>query len=36
MIICGLGWAENHHDVALVEETGKLVAKQRIGDDAPG
>lgn len=27
---------EDHHDVALVDETGKLVAKQRIKDDADG
>ncbi|MDQ0913641.1 hypothetical protein QFZ22_009713 [Streptomyces canus] len=33
-ITCGIGWAEVHHDVALVDETGKLVAKQRIKDDA--
>ena len=35
-ITCGIDWAENHHDVALVDESGKLVAKRRIGDDAEG
>ncbi len=35
-ITCGIDWAENHHDVALVDEAGKLVAKRRIGDDAQG
>lgn len=35
-ITCGIDWAENHHDVALVDETGKLVAKRRISDDAEG
>ncbi|WP_326673183.1 IS110 family transposase [Streptomyces canus] len=35
-ITCGIDWAEDHHDVALVDETGKLVAKRRIGDDADG
>jgi transposase len=35
-ITCGIDWAEDHHDVALVDETGKLVAKQRIKDDADG
>lgn len=35
-ITCGIDWAENHHDVALVDETGKLVAKRRISDDAAG
>ncbi|MGD3112100.1 IS110 family transposase [Streptomyces sp. YGL11-2] len=35
-ITCGIDWAENHHDVALVDENGRLVAKRRIGDDAEG
>ena len=35
-ITCGIDWAENHHDVALVDEAGKLVAKRRISDDAEG
>jgi transposase len=35
-ITCGIDWAEDHHDVALVDETGKLVAKQRVKDDADG
>jgi hypothetical protein len=35
-ITCGIDWAENHHDVALVDKAGKLVAKRRIGDDAQG
>ena len=35
-ITCGIDWAENHHDVALVDETGKLVAKLRISDDVRG
>jgi transposase len=35
-ITCGIDWAENHHDVALVDEAGKLVAKRRISDDLPG
>ena len=35
-ITCGIDWAENHHDVALVDESGKLVAKRRISDDAEG
>lgn len=33
---CGLDWAENHHDIALVNEAGELLAKQRITDDAAG
>jgi transposase len=35
-ITCGIDWAENHHDVALVDETGQLVAKRRINDTAEG
>lgn len=33
-ITCGIDWAENHHDVAIVDASGKLVAKRRISDDA--
>lgn len=33
-ITCGIDWADDHHDVALVDEAGKLVARRRIGDDA--
>jgi transposase len=35
-ITCGIDWAENHHDVALVDEAGQLVTKRHIGDDAEG
>ena len=35
-ITCGIDWAENHHDVALVDQTGQLVAKRRISDNADG
>jgi transposase len=35
-ITCGIDWAEKHHDVALIDENGKLVAKQRISDNAEG
>ncbi|MFF4666140.1 IS110 family transposase [Streptomyces sp. NPDC001282] len=35
-VFCGIGWAESHHDVALVDETGALLAKRRISDDVPG
>ncbi|MER7780593.1 IS110 family transposase [Streptomyces sp. NPDC096191] len=36
MIYCGIDWAERHHDVALVDDTGQLLAKRRITDDAAG
>ncbi|MCD0486078.1 IS110 family transposase [Streptacidiphilus sp. ASG 303] len=33
---CGIDWASDHHDIALVDTEGKLVARARIGDDAAG
>ena len=33
---CGIDWAEGHHDVAIVGDDGKLVAKRHIGDDPGG
>ena len=33
---CGIDWAERHHDVALVDDSGTLLARRRIGDDAAG
>ncbi|MFE0137867.1 IS110 family transposase [Streptomyces sp. NPDC059037] len=36
MIYCGIDWAEHHHDVALVDTPGTLLAKRRIGDDVAG
>jgi transposase len=35
-VFCGIDWAEDHHDVALVDTDGKLIGKRRIGDDAAG
>jgi transposase len=35
-VFCGVDWAERHHDVALVDETGRLVAKRRITDTVAG
>ncbi|MFF3601556.1 IS110 family transposase [Kitasatospora indigofera] len=35
-IFCGIDWAESHHDVALVNEIGELLAKRRITDDVAG
>ena len=29
-ITCGIDWAERHHDIALVDDTGQTVAKKRI------
>jgi transposase len=35
-VFCGIDWAEDHHDIALVDRDGKLLAHQRISDDAAG
>ena len=36
MIYCGIDWAEKTHDVALVDDDCKLLAKRHITDDAAG
>lgn len=33
---CGVDWAEAHHDVTVIDETGKVLAHQRISADAAG
>ncbi|MEU9744760.1 IS110 family transposase [Streptomyces niveus] len=35
-IFCGIDWASDHHDIALVDADGTLVAKARITDDIAG
>jgi hypothetical protein len=35
-LFCGIDWAETHHDVAIIDDRGKLVAKKRIPDDPSG
>jgi transposase len=35
-IWCGIDWSERHHDVALVDEQGALVARRRIAESAAG
>lgn len=35
-LFCGIDWAETHHDVAIINAAGQLVAKKRIPDDADG
>lgn len=35
-VTCGIDWAEDHHDVALVDCDARLLAKLRISDDADG
>lgn len=35
-MFCGIDWAEKHHDVALVDAHGQLVAKRRITESVEG
>uniref|UniRef100_UPI0035710787 IS110 family transposase n=1 Tax=Streptomyces viridiviolaceus TaxID=68282 RepID=UPI0035710787 len=35
-VFCGVDWAEDHHDIALVDAGGQQLAKVRISDDAAG
>jgi transposase len=35
-VFCGVDWAEGHHDVALVDGEGRLVAKRRIKETPEG
>ena len=35
-VYCGIDWAEGHHDIAVVDDTGTLLAKPRISDDPAG
>ncbi|WP_435889254.1 IS110 family transposase [Streptosporangium canum] len=35
-LFCGIDWAEHHHDIAIVDDTGVRVAKARISNDSDG
>ena len=35
-VFCGIDWAEDHHDAALVDRDGQLLARRRISDDPAG
>ena len=35
-VFCGIDWAEDHHDIALTDRDGNLLARRRISDDAAG
>lgn len=35
-VFCGIDWAESHHDVAIIDGGGQLIAKKRIPDDPAG
>ena len=35
-VYCGIDWAEDHHDIAVVDRDGQLLARRRISDDPAG
>jgi transposase len=35
-VYCGIDWAEGHHDIAVVDDEGRLVAKRRIKESPAG
>jgi len=35
-VFCGIDWAEDHYDVALVDDGGVVLARRRIANDGLG
>jgi transposase len=35
-VACGIDWAQEHHDVAVVDDLGVVLASVRVGNDAAG
>ena len=35
-LYCGIDWATAHHDVAVVDDDGRVVARGRVDNDAAG
>jgi len=35
-VFCGIDWAEDHYDVALVDQAGVVLIERRIDDDSLG
>ena len=35
-LFCGIDWAAEHHDVAVVDDGGRVVARERVSNDAAG
>ena len=33
---CGIDWASDHHDIAIVDDKGAVLAKERVANDAVG
>jgi transposase len=36
MVTCGIDWAQDHHDIAIMDAEGRLVAKRRIPESVAG
>jgi transposase len=36
VVYCGIDWAEHHHDIAVVDADGAVLAQRRISDDVAG
>ena len=35
-LYCGIDWASDHHDVAVIDDNGQVVTRGRVGNDAAG
>jgi transposase len=35
-LYCGIDWATDHHDIAVLDDDGRVVARGRVGNDAAG
>jgi len=35
-LYCGIDWASDHHDIAVFDDDGQVVARGRVGNDAAG
>lgn len=35
-VFCGIDWASDHHDIALVDAEGTVLSKERVANDAAG
>ena len=35
-LYCGIDWATQHHDVAVIDDDGRVIARGRVSNDAAG
>ena len=35
-LFCGIDWAEGHHDIAIIDDRGALLARKRITETVEG